>query len=453
MPSSLSRWLRQTALSPVKRHGKDRQIHRTSFLDGMRGVAALIVVINHHCMNYPRYFQEPFSLGPFEKGENSMDFTNPMQLPIVRIGITGGAMVPIFFVISGYVLSFRQIRMIRAHAYDTLGNSLFSSAFRRPFRLFLPSIAGIVLFQVTNELGLNPLWGKELNKGWLKPLPTILWSILMLFDGIWLITPEKHGTFLQQLWTIPMEFLGSMVVFMMLVVTSRLKESWRRTCIIACMLISHFTGHWAVATFLAGMLIAELESVTEDQHPRSPKLEPMKTEFDPDVNETREVLFNGFWLANLIMGLLLAGWPEAHFHRDPILSLLPYITPNHLVGRPQIKWFWLGIAAVQIVWCIFYSPKLQKIFTTRIALYLGEISYAVYIVHYHITLVVGPRIHNYANGIFGKERSSHSSQLIAVSFELVVILLVVFWEADLFHRFIDRPCVRFAKWVERRAKI
>jgi peptidoglycan/LPS O-acetylase OafA/YrhL len=46
-------------------------------------------------------------------------------------------MVSVFFVISGYVLSYKAIRLMRAAQYPELLGSLASSVFRRGMRLFL----------------------------------------------------------------------------------------------------------------------------------------------------------------------------------------------------------------------------------------------------------------------------------------------------------------------------
>jgi peptidoglycan/LPS O-acetylase OafA/YrhL len=426
----------------------DRKIHRTSFLDGLRGVAAVIVVFNHHCMARKRYFQEPFTLGPFGPEDDPMDFTNPMQLPFFRLFITGGAMVPIFFVISGYVLSFRQIRMIREQNLEKLGNSLFSSAFRRAFRLFLPSVGGIVIYQLLTETGYNSQVPP--SKQWLRPLPKILWQISMLFNGIWGVNQGTLWLELQQLWTIPLEYFGSMCVFLMLIVNSQLRPEWRKFNLIGSVMMAFWTGHWSVGTFLSGMLIAETEPLEEDYN-LGHKLE--------GISETkrgslvRRILFNIFWFFTLIVGIFLAGWPEAKFPRDPIMGKLPSYSPQHLARENGIKWFWLGISGVMITWCVFQSTKLQRIFTTRLALYFGDISYSIYIVHYHLTLSLSHHIHRWANNIFGDPRSTHLTQLVAVAFELSILLFISVWQAHVFWKWVDIPSVNFSKWVERKARL
>jgi peptidoglycan/LPS O-acetylase OafA/YrhL len=86
-----------------------RRLHPTSYLDGLRGVAALFVVFAHYeATNFP-------SLNPPWHGVDSSNETtqgveppkndNLLQLPIVRAIYTGPFMVSIFFVISGHVLS------------------------------------------------------------------------------------------------------------------------------------------------------------------------------------------------------------------------------------------------------------------------------------------------------------------------------------------------------------
>lgn len=57
-------------------------------------------------------------------------------------------MVPIFFVISGYVLTAKGLLYIRSKRHEALIRSTSSSAFRRLFRVWLP----VLVFTLVNAL-------------------------------------------------------------------------------------------------------------------------------------------------------------------------------------------------------------------------------------------------------------------------------------------------------------
>lgn len=59
-----------------------------------------------------------------------------IRLPIIRILISGPALVAIFFVVSGYAISHKALKLSHKGRYADVGISLFSSVFRRHTRLF-----------------------------------------------------------------------------------------------------------------------------------------------------------------------------------------------------------------------------------------------------------------------------------------------------------------------------
>jgi peptidoglycan/LPS O-acetylase OafA/YrhL len=107
--------------------------------------------------------------------------------------------VPLFFVISGYVLSFRQVRMIRAGNFEQLNDTIFSAVFRRGIRLFIPVSVALVLMRIWLFMD----WRVELDDAKAE-LPGFFWGLFR--QHLYLIRPfqftfgEGH---LHQLWTIP----------------------------------------------------------------------------------------------------------------------------------------------------------------------------------------------------------------------------------------------------------
>lgn len=59
-----------------------------------------------------------------------------IRLPIIRLLISGPPQVYIFFVVSGYAISHKALKLVHQGRAADAGTSLFSSIFRRHPRLF-----------------------------------------------------------------------------------------------------------------------------------------------------------------------------------------------------------------------------------------------------------------------------------------------------------------------------
>lgn len=163
---------------------KPRKLYATSYLDGLRGVAALFVVIHHYALQYTASSPQGWRMGA--QGTHNWFF----QLPLVRVVHSGRFMVVIFFVISGYVLSYRSLKLAREGKHEQLLDSLGSSVFRRWIRLHFPVIASTFIAFV---LARHDQW-QDMPAGWehsstnthmaAKPVPF----------------PVSSGTFSDQLW-------------------------------------------------------------------------------------------------------------------------------------------------------------------------------------------------------------------------------------------------------------
>lgn len=105
------------------------KLHPTAYLDGMRGIAALSVYFFHTTI---QVYNAWISYG--RDGANY----HFLQLPIVRLIYEGHGSVALFFVISGYALSYRPIKLIRAGKYEDFSQAMASMTFRRAIRLYLP---------------------------------------------------------------------------------------------------------------------------------------------------------------------------------------------------------------------------------------------------------------------------------------------------------------------------
>jgi peptidoglycan/LPS O-acetylase OafA/YrhL len=199
---------------------------------------------------------------------------------------------------------------------------------------------------------------------------------------------------------------------------------------------------WPAAAFTGGILLAEIEAILEEM------------EFTVPKRPTTRLLYYIFWYSNLMFGLLVFGWPESNIDRDPLIKhLLPW-TPQIYLDDDKHYRFWHVLTAVQVTWCAFRLPLLQRFFTTPFSLYLGDVSYAIYIVHMHWILSVGRKMHWLTDQIYGSNRglSGELNLIVAGLMELGVVMTLVFIEGDFFWRYVDGPSVTFAKWVEKKVK-
>jgi hypothetical protein len=135
----------QQLLSKSTGNVEGKSLSSSEWLKGLRGILAFIVFISH--------FSAPYQ-GRKDYGFGYEDNRFILQLPIVRLIYFGKPMVPIFYVLAGYVLSLQAPK--RISGVESQGNSgggqeaegesdrLFetksSLVFRRWIRLFLPPI-------------------------------------------------------------------------------------------------------------------------------------------------------------------------------------------------------------------------------------------------------------------------------------------------------------------------
>lgn len=110
----------------------------TSYLNGLRGIAAVIVVLQHTSEEY-----YPENHGCYGDGPPEED--HYIQLPFLRLISNGSFSVALFFVISGFALSYGCLRKIHAGNAEAAIAAMPSSIVRRPIRLFLPILAVYVL--------------------------------------------------------------------------------------------------------------------------------------------------------------------------------------------------------------------------------------------------------------------------------------------------------------------
>lgn len=107
--------------------------NKIAYLDGLRGMAALVVYFTHHTMYSHK---TTLAIHRAFGWDGQYYFAT---FPGVRLFFSGGAFsVGIFFVISGYVLSIGPLNMLHQNNIEKLANSLGTGLPRRFVRLYFP---------------------------------------------------------------------------------------------------------------------------------------------------------------------------------------------------------------------------------------------------------------------------------------------------------------------------
>ncbi|KAE9378786.1 acyltransferase [Stipitochalara longipes BDJ] len=426
-----------------------KEIFPTSYLDGLRGLAALFVFWYHTYGTFLPTLMPSYGLPLSSDGTRA--FSSFLQLPILRVTFSGRPMVHIFFIISGYALSLKSLKQIRSNNKAALLGTISSALFRRGIRLFLPLVAstfiGAVLLQMNFRVGAAPTFSAQMWE-WYSELSQIInfWNP----DGRAWITLDPH------LWTIPVEMSNSVILFACLIAMARCKVALRMITLVGAIIMCMRVGHWVASEFLMGMFLAEFGLIQDDlnQYLGPPEVIDVGIRRRQLHHARRigSIVLKGVCILNLILALWLAGWPEAYPEQDSGFAwIMAHTGPPYHDSLDRMQFPWFGLAAFQIVFSCQQLPFLQSALTTPVIQYLGKISYSMYLMHWSLFKGLSPRIFppiwKWIESISGNVVGPWGVTLIWLLTGLA-ITPVVLWAGDLFCIIVDDNCVAFAKWLE-----
>lgn len=420
----------------------------TAWLDGLRGIAAFFVMTYHFTLDwyFALYVEMPY--GGVVNTEGEIYWFEFWRLPIIRIPFTSGhTQVSVFFVLSGFVLSWSAMGLIRAQRADKLATSVGSSVFRRWLRLYLPCFA-VAFFQflelrsgwrgITNKERLDSFW--EQLKDFISSCDSYA-NPFTLDRNNW---NSLHG-YDWTMWTIPYEFAGSLCVYLVILGCGRITSYKKRSLVIGFIaLYAGYEAKWSYQLFTTGVWIADhvrecggFEGIARSS------------------NSTTRLR----WFMVLLLGLYLAGVPEgSEAYTRPGYTWLDAFVPSQWIpieGGGRLWWNWAGIL---IILSSCHLPGIQKLFSNQICRYLGRISFMIYITHRIILNGIGVYIKRYIFELFGRVNFIDQPRtpglwhpmvtliifVILWAIHLPIVILVANWAEIL----IDAPSTRFAKWVD-----
>lgn len=427
---------------------KPQRLHGTAYLDGLRGLAAFAVFLCH--LSYGT-FDITHSYGAGGAGQN----TSWLRLPVVRLLYSGPPAVSMFFVISGYALSYKPVRQMHNRQHAELLSTLSSSVFRRTLRLYLPCfisafmsvcLAQLGVFRMTEDFS-NHMRNVHEEHFWTAPdflTQVSQWarkSLLSINVFDWSLF--AGGTDLDHhLWTIPVELRCSLALFVTHILVARMSSRARLSTLSLLLVWGVCWDRWDLTPFWAGAMVAELDlrrnvlsSIVLDKLP----FDAHFTGKQPVVLWRKAVAITFF-----VTGLFLASYPDAAGHVSPGYQTLDRLIPSCFGERHR---FWPNIGAAMIVWSMGRIDWVKNVFNSRLMQYMGQISFPLYVVH-------GPMIHTFGYAAFERiyRYTGQEGRLFEYGFAAgaACTILATIWVADIFLRVVDQRCVNFARWVELR---
>lgn len=423
---------------------KTRPLAKTAYLDGIRGIAALGVVVLHMVLGFFPNSSYAYNGTP---GRDSF-----FQMPFVRLLYTGQP--TIFFLISGYVLSISTIKKMRNKAWGALQQDLSSKIFRRMFRLYIPSIVATFIPMFMVSFGLFPEVIKfndqmphhTFNMApreptffrqfwlWCKTIPPLFWP----FDWE---NFSQNSPYAYQLWTIAVEYRCSMILFLLHIGLARCPGKIRLMLNGLFSLYFLALDKWDVFLFTAGAFIAEVDIMRDEaSDAHLPKTEAGETK---PTSATRKNSNQGLLIVGVILGLWILSVPAADIWNAWTFAILETWAPKNYKG---IFRFWDAVGTVILIWSITGLPSVQRFFTRRIFLYLGNLSFSLYLTHtIALKFLLYPMM-PWLYSIFGYQTSFQYGLCFAIGGFCTVLFSC--WIAEVFQRHVEEPSARFTKWID-----
>ncbi|MBC7442449.1 MAG: acyltransferase [Ramlibacter sp.] len=365
-------------------------------LDALRGLAALIVLVHHVSMTAPSVsaaYESSAGVALWSAGWWA-------TLSPLKILFAGPEFVLVFFVLSGFVL----VRSpLAASAYDWL--AYFP---RRIIRLAVPVVVSVAL--AAAWIALVPRTGGDAGGVWLARQDDPSLGLGNLLREASVIGESARPDVNPPLWSLAWEMWFSLLLPAAVVLAAATRR---------------WTAVWA-ALFVALSGVGYLAQI-----------EPL-------------MYLPAFALGTLLAanfdslrarGAALAAHPWGTAAWAGLTALGPLLLIAHWLVRPLVTGPWSDLtlalrvpAAALTVAAVALWPPLQAPLTVRPLVWLGSVSFSLYLVHFPIVVAFG--------NVFGPSRWWLGA-LVSVPLSLGL--------AYLMYRWVERPSQRIASWAGRAA--
>lgn len=382
---------------------------RITYIDGIRGFACMMVFVNHFLM---AFFPASY-LGADAVSHSSKKIDLWYSQSALSALTNGNFWVCVFFIVSAFVISVK-IMNVTLNEPHKLSSAVSGSLIKRYPRLCLPVFVVCILIFLCQKFGFfynniaAAITGSSLMTGrYASPL-----SLTDLFTcgfiKIWFLSDE---TFSNSFWMLSTLFFGGFLSSILSLMVQKKNQ--------LILLVYLFFGLICLAlsslylTFIIGTALAYLYVFHADL------LEHLKN----------NRLFQLAAWVFFIIGLFLGGYPSG------VTPSNYYALMNHLPGSMMAYQLYHMLGAACLIASLLCLLHAQKFFSIKPILFLGKISFAVYLFNL-------PLIFSLSSGlliwIYQKQLPVNYSICSAAIFVITsIILIVISW---LFNRYVETFC-------------
>jgi len=372
-------------------------LKKLGYLESLRGIAALVVVFAHYAVGfYPALFWPEADHAHTAGNVEFLIAGTPLN-----VLYNGDFSVSIFFVLSGFVLSYK---FFKDRTSDVLLAPLVA---KRYVRLLIP-----VLF--SNVLAYAMLSSSLFFSGSASAITrSSEWLVGFWRFGpnIWTMLRESfYGNFFHNenlynnvLWTMTYEFYGSLIVFGFL---AFFRNSPRR--VIAYVLLMLVFRRSYYLAFVLGIMLSDWHS--------------------SEANVLKRVRGKGPFLVALLAGLLLGSVPMERQGAGTLYGAMQNVT------LPRV-YHVLGAFLVMVA--VLHVRQLQAFLSKKPFLFLGRISFSLYILHF----LMLTSLSCWLLLAFAPHVSYHAAFLAAFGISLPLIMTA----SQLTYKYVDQSGIRLSQ--------
>ena len=253
-----------------------------------------------------------------------------------------------------------------------------------------------------------------------------------------------HTRYDPHTFTIPMELRGSMVLYIFLLGTAALKAKWRLGIGACFSAYSLWLARWDIATFMGGCLLSEMD-IRQSADTEGRIIKPPVTEGRLGGRSGRGLLGSpaattaGRWVVTLV-ALYFLSYPDAGAEWTPGFMYLASWVPKYY--HPLAAWmFYQSMGALLLLPCVLRSSVLRTLLESRVAQYLGKVSFSLYLIH-------GPVLH--CLGFWLMPRLfDHFGKVMGYAVGWVILMSITMYLTNCWHKYIDGWSVTLGKRMEK----